>query len=92
VAAPGRALRSETARPGRGEREAVGDWRGAVEVYGLAASSVHVEAQVALARTLLGGQRPRPPGVGELARASAVIESVALEPGRANQVRPASRR
>jgi serine/threonine-protein kinase PknG len=61
-------------------REAQGDWRGAVAAYASVAptSSLHVEAQVALARMLIGGPQGGR-GVDELARASEVIERLALD-------------
>jgi serine/threonine-protein kinase PknG len=61
-------------------REAQGDWRGAVAAYAAVAptSSLHVEAQLALARTLIGGPR-EDRGVHDLARASEVIEKLALD-------------
>jgi serine/threonine-protein kinase PknG len=59
-------------------REAQGDWRGAVAAYASVAptSSLHVEARLAVARTLIGGSGR---GVDELARASEVIEKLALD-------------
>jgi serine/threonine-protein kinase PknG len=62
-------------------REAQGDRAGAVEAYGAIAppSSLHVEAQLAVARALLS-PAPGPPSAEELARASATIGRLALGP------------
>jgi serine/threonine-protein kinase PknG len=62
-------------------REARGDRTGAVEAYGAIAppSSLHVEAQLAVARALLS-PAPGPPSAEELALASATIERLALDP------------
>ena len=62
-------------------REARGDRAGAVEAYGAIAppSSLHVEAQLAVARALLS-PAPGPPSAEELALASATIERLALDP------------
>jgi len=65
-------------------REAQGDWRGAVAAYAAVAptSGLHVEARLAVARTLVGGRLGGGRGARELARASATIERLALEPRR----------
>jgi serine/threonine-protein kinase PknG len=61
-------------------REAQGDRAGAVEAYSAIAppSSLHVEAQLAVARALLS-PAPGPPTAEELARASATIGRLALD-------------
>jgi serine/threonine-protein kinase PknG len=61
-------------------REAKGDRAGAVEAYGAIAppSSLHVEAQLAVARALLS-PAPGPPTAEELARASATVGRLALD-------------
>ena len=61
-------------------RDAMGDRAGAVAAYRLIpeTSSLYMQAQIELARTLLR-RRPRSdPGVGELAQASATIEHLGL--------------
>jgi serine/threonine-protein kinase PknG len=69
-------------------REALGDRGGAVAAYALVAppSSLHVEAQLAVARALLS-PAPGPPSAEELARASATIDRLALDPAVRGELR-----
>ena len=69
-------------------RDAMSDRAGAVNAYRLIpeTSSLHTQAQVELARTLIR-RRPRSePGVGELTQASATIERLGLPPQQRSQL------